>query len=67
MDDLLEQMQKAISSSSTSGVAAQKCKEIAKQYTLKILDGMTYYKSKDGNLVYTNIVKTMMAVKSNEI
>lgn len=40
---------------------------IAKAHTLKVLDGMMMYKDKDGDRMYTNIVKTIMKVNNNEI
>lgn len=67
MNDLIDQMQRAISSSNTPGGAAQKCADIARSYTAKVLETLTLYKSKNGDHVYTNIVKTKMMVENKEI
>jgi chitodextrinase len=67
MNDLVEQMTKAISSSGKTSEAADKCAAIAKAYTLKVLDTMAYYKTGDGAQMYTHIVKTRMSVQSGEI
>lgn len=67
MKELEDKMCKAIAMSTRNVEAAEKCAEIAKQYTLKILDGMAHFKDKDGDRVYTNLVKTRMAVQAGEI
>ena len=67
MNDLKEKMQKAISNSFGNADAAEKCAAVAKEYTLKVIDNMSHYKDKDGDRVYTNIIKTRMAVQVGDI
>jgi hypothetical protein len=66
MKELEEKMLKAISGSHSNSDAARKCKQIAKDYTLKVLDNISQFKDKDGDRVYINIIKTRMSVELNE-
>ena len=63
----MEKMNRAIAESGKNSEAAAKCAALAKEYTLKVIDNISHFKDSDGDRVYTNIVKTRMAVQCDDI
>lgn len=67
MSDLKDKMKKAINSNFSPEDASEKCEQLSREHTIKVLDNLLCYRGSSSDRMYIAILKAQMAVKLKEV